>query len=125
MQIEKVSGADSDGVILDPDNYDGEINHIEIPHERARQRNETLKEEDRAILRSEIEKLLRISRIARPVAIYDASAAARDFSVGKMVDILEEKMTFPKMKKEKTHRKKSRTILSSYRVFGILQGVLT
>ena len=29
MKIEKVSGPDSEGVILEPDNYEDVINHIE------------------------------------------------------------------------------------------------
>ena len=69
MQIGKVSDADSDGVILDPDNYDGEINHIEIPHERTRHRNESITEEEQANLRSKFGKLMRIARISRPDAI--------------------------------------------------------
>ena len=34
-------------------------------------------------MRSELGKLMRLSRITRPGAIYDASAAARNFAKGK------------------------------------------
>ena len=39
MKIEKVGDSNFVGVFLDSDNYEGEINHIGISHERAR--NET------------------------------------------------------------------------------------
>ena len=82
MGIEKVSNAELEGVILDSDNYEGEISHIEIPHERTRQPDEALAEADQAISRSELGKLMRAARIARPGAIYAASAAAQTFSDG-------------------------------------------
>ena len=42
MGIAKVGDADSEGIILDSDNYEGEINHMGIPHERTRQRNRAI-----------------------------------------------------------------------------------
>ena len=69
--------SDSECIILDPDKYEGEINHIEIPHGRARHRNGALTEEEQTILRAELGKLMWIARIARPGGIYDASAAAQ------------------------------------------------
>ena len=52
MGIEKVNNAEFEGVILDSDNYEDEINHIEICHERTRQLDEALAEEEKAISRS-------------------------------------------------------------------------
>ena len=43
-----------------------------------------LKEEEPAILRSELGKLIRIARILRPGAIYDASAEVGAFSEGEL-----------------------------------------
>ena len=83
MEIEKVSDSDSEGIIIGPDNYEGEINHIEIPHERTRPRNDAIAEEEQTIPRSELGGLLRIARISRPGAIYDASAAAQIFPAWK------------------------------------------
>ena len=95
------------GIILDSDNYEGGgVNHIGIPHERARRRNEALAEAEQSISRSELGKLTSAARIARPGAIYDASAAAPTFPVGKMVDSLGEKETFPKMKKRRSPERK-------------------
>ena len=94
MGIGKVDESDSEGIILDSDNYEGGINHVEIPHERAKRRNESLTEAGETILRSELWKLMRIARIARPGAIYDASAAAQTCTVSEMVDISEEKEEF-------------------------------
>ena len=64
-----------------------EIYNIEIPHERARHPNEPLTEDGQAALRSELWKLMWIALIARPGAIYDASAAAQTFSGGELFDI--------------------------------------
>ena len=65
------------------------VDHIEIPHERPRQRNDALMVEEQAIFRSGLGKLMRIARIARPGAIYDASAAAQTFSDGWRLEVLE------------------------------------
>ena len=75
----------------------GGINHIEISHERTRHRDESLTEEEHSIWRSELAKLIRITRIARPRAIYDASAAAQTFTGGCVcvwIDVSEEKEDF-------------------------------
>ena len=66
-----MTDSDCEGIISYSDNYEGEINHIEIPHERTKKRNESLTEEQ-SILRSGLGELMRIARIARPGAIYDA-----------------------------------------------------
>ena len=59
------------GIISDYNNYEGRINQIEIPHERARRRNDALtEEEEQTILRSKLGKLMWVARIARPGAIY-------------------------------------------------------
>ena len=83
MGIGEVSDSDSEGIIPDAGNYEAEIKHIEMPRERARRRNEAPTEEEKAISRSKLRKLIWVARIARPGAIYDASAAAQTFAVGK------------------------------------------
>ena len=74
---------------MDARKYEDEINHIEISHERTRAPKEPLAEADQSILRSELAKLMRIARIARPGAIYDASAAAQTFSDCEIIEFLE------------------------------------
>ena len=87
--VAKTNSEEPDGIILDSDNYDGEINHIGISHERTRTPDEPPKDDGEAILRSELGKLMRIARIARPGAIYDVSAAAQTFSLGgRIFDVL-------------------------------------
>ena len=54
MAIGEVSDSDFDGLISDPGNYEGRINQIEIPRERANQRNEALTEAYRSTSRSEL-----------------------------------------------------------------------
>ena len=51
MGIEKVSDSNSEGIILDSDNYEGGISHIEIPHARWRHRNVAITEEEQSIWR--------------------------------------------------------------------------
>ena len=89
MEISKVNNEDFDGIVVGSDKYEGEINHIEIPHVRTRTPSESLAESDQANLRPELGKLMRIARIARPGVIYDASAAAQTFSDGEIIDFLE------------------------------------
>ena len=52
--VKKMSDSDSDGLVLDTNDYEDKINHIEISLERSRQRNEALTEEEQSILRSEL-----------------------------------------------------------------------
>ena len=110
MDIEKAIGADSECVILDSDNYEGEINHIEILRERTNHRNESLmeEEEEQSAWRSELWKLMWVARIASPVAIYDDSAASRTFSGGgEWANFRKnQKKTFPKMGKRRSPGKK-------------------
>ena len=80
MEIGEVSNAEFEGVIPDSDNYEGKINHIEIPHERTRHPDEALTEEEHAISRSEF--LLRVARIGSPDATHDSSAVEQTFSGG-------------------------------------------
>ena len=47
-----------------------------------------------------------IARIARPGAIYDASAAAQTFSGGKIIDVSEEKEDILEIKENGDFRKK-------------------
>ena len=65
------------------------INHIEIYHERTRAPKEQSTEDEQTILRSELGKLMRIARIARPGEIYDDSAAEQTFSDGAFLEVLE------------------------------------
>ena len=58
----------------------GGINQIEIAHEGAKRRTNALADDAQSVLWSELWKLMRIARIGRPCAIYDASAAARTFN---------------------------------------------
>ena len=81
-KIAKVNNEEFNGVTLDSNNYEGEINHIGISHKRTRTPNEPLTEDEQTISRSELGKLIRIARIARHGAIYDASAAAYMFPGG-------------------------------------------
>ena len=75
--------------ISDSNKSDDEIIHIEISHARTRTPEEPLAEAEHAILRSELGKLMRIARIARPGVIYEESAAAQTFSGGELMDVLE------------------------------------
>ena len=73
----------------------------------TRRRNEELTDEDHAILRSELRKLMCVVRIARPGAIYVSSASAQTFTGAEMVYVLEEKAGFfRKWKELGIHRKK-------------------
>ena len=85
MQIAKVRDPDCEGIILAPCNYGDKINHIEMPHGRER-RAESLTEGDQSILRPELWKLIRVARISRKGAIYEASAAAQTFTDGGIGD---------------------------------------
>ena len=76
-------------VALDSNNYEAKINHIAISHQRTRAPYGPLAEGKQTISRSELGKLMRIARIARPEAIYDASAAAQTFSAGELIEGLE------------------------------------
>ena len=60
-----------------------------MTHERTRTPKEPLTEAEQAISWSELGKLMRDARIARPGAIYDASAAAQTFSDGEIFEFLE------------------------------------
>ena len=96
MLVGKVGGSDFERIVLDSDNYEGGINQIEIPRERADRRSNDLTEEEQATFRLELGKLMWIERTARPGAIYDASAAARKFPGGKMADSKEGNGDFSK-----------------------------
>ena len=103
MWVKKVSDSGFEGIILDSNNYGGKINHIEIPHERTRRGNGALAGEGRTILRSELGKSM---RIARPGAIYDASAAAQTFSEGKWAIRRSGMEISPKMKEREIRGQK-------------------
>ena len=90
MEITTVNDGEFAGIALDSGNYEGEINHFEIPHERTRAPKDPLAEDERTIFRSEPGKLMRIARTARPGAIYDAPAAAQTFSDVGILGVLEQ-----------------------------------
>ena len=64
-----------------PYNYADKMDRIGISHGSSKQMAEALTEEDQSIfLRSELCKLMCVSRIARPGAIYAASGVSRTFT---------------------------------------------
>ena len=89
MGISEINNEDSNGIVAGSNKYGDEVNPIEIPHFRTRAPNGPLAESDQANLRSELGKLIRIARIARPGVMYDALAAAQTFAEGEMIDFLE------------------------------------
>ena len=89
MWVTKTNSEESDGIILDSDNYEGGIKHIEISYERTRTPDEPSTEDEETISRAELGKLMWVARIASPGAIYDSSAAALTFSGGELFDVLE------------------------------------
>ena len=56
IEIAKVGDSDCEGLILDSDNYEGEINQIEIAHERTNRRTDALAMGEQAVLRSGLGK---------------------------------------------------------------------
>ena len=92
--------SDFDGSVLNPYDYEENINHIEIPHERTRHRNGALAKEEKAIARSELWKLMLIARIARHGAIYDDSAAAQTFPEGNITAENEESEDISKIEED-------------------------
>ena len=72
--------ADSEGIILDSNNFEGEINHIEIPHERKRQPDESLTEEDHSISRAELGKSMCVLRELRSRARFTTHRPPRELS---------------------------------------------
>ena len=61
-------------------NYECEIQDIAILPGRATQMGEPLTPDDQCALRSELANLLRIARIARPDALYDAPISGQTFA---------------------------------------------
>ena len=80
-EIEKVIDSDCEGIILGPNNYEGDINHIGIPHEGGSAKWR-FKGRGARYFAIGIGKSMRIARIELQGAIYDASAAAQTFSEG-------------------------------------------
>ena len=95
MEIEKVGDSDFECLISGSDNYEDKINQVEIPHERTKKRTDALTEEEQAILRSELWGIMRISRIARSGAIYDAAEAAQTFTECRIADFQNETESIP------------------------------
>ena len=104
----KVSDSDCAGLISDPDIYEARINQIEIPHGRTKEINEALTEAKEAISRPELGKLIRIARIARQAAIYDASFAAQTFTEWKMVDLRSRERRVSKIEEGESEQKEIR-----------------
>ena len=96
MKTPMANDGDFEGAVLDSDKYENEINQIEIPHERTMEPGEILTEKEQTTLRSELGKLIWIALIARPGAIYDASASAQTSPTGEMMDFRKKKVRFLK-----------------------------
>ena len=79
-ETREIDTPDFKGVILDSNNYEDKISQIEIFHAGSKEKDDFLTEEEQSIMRSELGKLMWLARIARPDAIYDASAAAQNFA---------------------------------------------
>ena len=67
------------GETLSSNNCEGEIQYITILPDSANKKGDPLTSEEQFALRSELRELMRIARIARTEALYDASVAARTF----------------------------------------------
>ena len=102
----KVGDADFERLISDPLDYEGKINHIEIPHGSCKQRPEALTEADRVILRYELGELTWVARLSPPGAIRDASASAKTSTEGRIGDSQNEiEMVLNSQEYEKVRRK--------------------
>ena len=84
-EIMKIKNDDSEGVVLDLNKYDGEINRVGISHGRMIEPDGILTGVEQTIPMSVLGKLMRIARIARPGAIYDDSASAQTVATGGMI----------------------------------------
>ena len=69
------------GVALGSGNCEGGIQDISILPPRAQQKGEPLTQEEQFTFRSAFGELTRISRIARPEALYDASVLEANFRI--------------------------------------------
>ena len=96
MDISEVNNDDFDGIVAGSNKYEAEIYPIGIPNARTRNPKEPLGESDQSNLRSGLGKLMRLARITRPDAMYDASAAAQTFPDGGIIDFLEWRGNFGK-----------------------------
>ena len=95
MGIGKVSDSDYEGIMSGSNNYEGKIDIIEIPRGVSKEMPDDLTGDAQANLRSELGRLMWIARIARPGAIYDASAAARTFTTEEIADFQNESASIP------------------------------
>ena len=116
MSIKRAIDSERDGIILDANNYEDEINPIEIPHEWARHRSGASTEEEQTISRSELGNLMWISRMARPGAIYDAWAAARTSPEPKTIDSMVGNEDFSE-NEENGYFQKESMILSTFQAY--------
>ena len=70
---------DFQGISMSTNGAENKIKTIETSHHRTRTPNEILTETELSILRSEIEKLTRIAKMARPDLMYDVLELAQFF----------------------------------------------
>ena len=80
MKLGKKNTPDFEGVAVDSTNYEDKISQIKIPRARGKEKDDFSTEKEQSMVRSELGKLMWLARNARPDAIYDASAAARNFA---------------------------------------------
>ena len=76
-----------------------------IPHARSKEKDDFLNEREQSVMRSELVKLMRLARIDRPDAIYDASAAAQNFANFKPGGCNEERLLMRRMKRKVIKRR--------------------
>ena len=103
-----MSDSDFEDIISDPDKYADKINQIGIPHGGANRGTDALTEAEQSILRSELWGLIRIARIARPGAIYDASAAEQTFTECEIADFQIEGAALAKAGEEENNTKREK-----------------
>ena len=87
MGIPKGNNEEFQGLSMGANRYEDKIKSIEISPARMRTPHEPLTEGDISISRTELGKLTRIARMARPELIYDSAAAAQVISNGEIINV--------------------------------------
>ena len=101
-EIAKATDPDSEGLILGlPNYYEDKTNHIRMPNGRSKPITKASAEDDQALLRSGLWKLMWIARLGRPGAIYDSSAVAQTFTEFKIGDSEDETEAISNSQEEK------------------------
>ena len=85
--LRKKEKTDFQGISVSANGAENKINTIEIPHQRTRTPSEILTGAELSIFRSEIAKLTRVAKMARPDLMYDVSEAAQMFSKREIIDV--------------------------------------